>query len=161
MTEQTEDPQTNAEPAPGARPVEYMGRTFNSVLPTPEQILVWKRTMERLGGATEEEMLKWTGEQTLAALDRIRKIIDSVVSQADVEWLDDQMLQLDPATGESRFTFRHAHGLLLTIVQEFQINNREDRRAAKAAAEPAPRARRKAPAKKTAAKAAVPRGRAR
>lgn len=144
MTEQTSQ-------APETRAVQFMGREFNAVLPEPEQILVWKRTVERLKGQTTEG---WTGEQALAALDRIRKIIDSILSPADIDYLDDQMLQRDPETGRSRFTLEHAHGLMLAVIKEFQINNREDRREAAKATKAAP-ARRRAPAKKTAPKKAA------
>jgi hypothetical protein len=138
------------EEAPAARVVQFMGRDFAAVLPEPEQILVWKRTMDRLKSHTGS----WSGEQALAALDRIRKIIDSILTPADIDWLDDQMLQRDPETGRSRFTLENAHGLLMAVITEFQINNREDRREAAKATKAAP-ARRRPPAKKAAAKKAT------
>jgi hypothetical protein len=146
MTEQGEAPQGG----PETRVVQFMGREFNSVLPEPEQILVWKRTVDRL----KSHMGTWTGEQALNALDRIRKIIDSILSPADIDWIDDQMLQRDPETGRPKFTLEDANGLLLAVIREFQINNREDRREAAKATKAAP-ARRKAPAKKTSARKAT------
>lgn len=146
MTEQIQSPEQES------RVIPFMGRDFNAILPEPEQILVWKRTVERL----KSHKGTWTGEQALSALDRIRKVIDSVLSPADVEFIDDQMLQRDPATGRPRFTLEHANDLLLAVLRGFQINNREDRREAAKAAKAAP-ARRRAPAKKvTPAKKAAP-----
>jgi hypothetical protein len=133
-----------------ARVVPFKGRDFTAVLPEPEQILVWKRTMERLKAHTGS----WSGEQALAALDRIRKIIDSILAPADIDYLDDQMLVRDEATGRSKFTLEDAHGLLMAVITEFQINNREDRREAAKATKAAP-ARRRPPAKKAAAKKAT------
>lgn len=147
MTEQTETAEAPA--APGEREITYKGHTFHANMPSPEQILVWKRTMDRLSGANMET---WNGQQVLAALDRLRKIIDSLLSPADIDWLDDQMLM-------RQFTLDDAHGLLMAVLREYKINNREDRRAA-AKAEPAAPARRKAPAKK-ATKKATPRKAAR
>jgi hypothetical protein len=59
-------------------------------MPSPEQLLVWKRTLKKLQDTDTEG---WNGEQAMIALERTRKIIDSVlVNKADVEWLDDEML---------------------------------------------------------------------
>lgn len=133
MTEQsTEERET--------REVEYLGRTWTAVMPAPEQLLVWQRTLTRLSGETMEG---WDGARVLQALDRIRNIIDSVLSPQDVDYLDDQMLL-------GKFKLEQAHGLMMEVIKAFKVNNREDRRAAER-----PAARR-APAKK----AATPRKRA-
>lgn len=133
MTEQsTEERET--------REVEYLSRTWTAVMPAPEQLLVWQRTLTRLSGETMEG---WDGARVLQALDRIRNIIDSVLSPQDVDYLDDQMLL-------GKFKLEQAHGLMMEVIKAFKVNNREDRRAAER-----PAARR-APAKK----AATPRKRA-
>jgi hypothetical protein len=70
--------------------IEFMGRTLWVRLPKPEQLLVWKRTLKQLQGA---EVDGWNAEQVMAALERTRRIIDSVlVNPVDVTWLDDEML---------------------------------------------------------------------
>ena len=120
------------------REVEYLGRTWTAVMPAPEQLLVWQRTLSRLSGETMEG---WDGARVLQALDRLRKIVDSVLSPQDVDYLDDQMLMGD-------FKLEQAHGLMMEVIRAFKVNNREDHRAA---AKPAPAARR-APAKKATAR---------
>ncbi len=86
------------------------------------------------------------------ALGRIRKIIDSLLSPPDIEWIDDQMLEIDPATKRSRFTLEHAHELMMEIIDSFKVKNRAERREAERVAKKATPARRvavkKAPAKK-------------
>lgn len=124
------------------REVEYLGRTWTAVMPAPEQLLVWQRTLTRLSGETMEG---WDGARVLQALDRLRKIVDSVLSPQDVDYLDDQMLMGD-------FKLEQAHGLMMEVIKAFKVNNREDRRAA---AKPAPAARR-APAKKATARKRTP-----
>jgi hypothetical protein len=59
-------------------------------MPTAEQLLVWKRTLRKLQDA---EVKSWNADQALAALERTRRIIDSVlVNHDDADWLDDEML---------------------------------------------------------------------
>jgi hypothetical protein len=70
--------------------IDFQGRAMWVKMPSPEQLLVWKRTLKKLQDADTEG---WNGEQAMIALERTRKIIDSVlVNKADVEWLDDEML---------------------------------------------------------------------
>ncbi len=70
--------------------IDFQGRSLWVKMPSPEQLLVWKRTLKKLQDADTEG---WNGEQAMIALERTRKIIDSVlVNKADVEWLDDEML---------------------------------------------------------------------
>jgi hypothetical protein len=135
------------------RPVEYMGRTFTALAPQPEQILVWQRTLEQLGGQDYET---WDGKQAMKALGRIRKIVDSLLSPEDIEWIDDQMLERDPARpGRTKFTLENAHELMMKVIDAFRVTNREERRAEERAAKTQPA--RRVPAKKTAAKKATPR----
>lgn len=87
-------------------PVPFMGREIYTRMPRPEQILVWQRTIDRLGKAPVDA--SWTGSEVMAALERLRKIVDSIiVNQADINWLDDGFLdgsitfqQLAPFIGE-------------------------------------------------------------
>ena len=124
-----------------------MGHTFTATAPQPEQILVWQRTLEQLGGQDYET---WDGQQALKALGRIRKIVDSLLSPRDIEWVDDRMLELDPATRRPRFTLEHAHELMMKVIDAFKVKNREERRAEERATKTQPA--RRVPAKKTAAK---------
>jgi hypothetical protein len=121
--------------------IEFAGRTLWVKMPSPEQLLVWKRTLRKLQGA---EVQGWNGEQVMAALERTRSIIDSVLAHdVDKDWLDDEMLagrvglkdtaQIINATVDAFATAAEAEG------------NRETRRAAA----------KKAPAKKATRKKAA------
>lgn len=148
MTEQSTEEAPEITPSE-ARPVEYMGRTFTAMAPQPEQILVWQRTLDQLGGADYET---WDGQQAMKALGRIRRIVDSLLSPQDIEWIDDQMLERDPARpGRTKFTLENAHELMMKVIDAFKIKNREERRADERAtkAQPARRVATKRTAKKT------------
>lgn len=85
MTEQEVVPQVVPE-----LPLDFRGREIFVKMPSPEQLLVWKRTLNQLQGA---EVDGWNGAQVMRALERTRLIIDSVLAnQVDKEWLDDEML---------------------------------------------------------------------
>jgi len=148
MTEQSTEETPEIQPGE-QREVKYLGRTFTVTAPQPEQILVWQRTLNRL---TQDNPQSWTSRQALDALDRLRKIVDSLLSPADIDWIDDRMLQLDPDTRRPRFTLENAHELLMMIIDEFKVKNREERRADERAAKKAPArrvAKKAAPAKAT------------
>lgn len=90
MTEQETPAAENAYELPPELEIEFRGRKLWVRLPTPEQILVWKRTLGQLQSA---EVDGWNAEQVMAALERTRRIIDSVlVHRVDIDWLDDMML---------------------------------------------------------------------
>jgi hypothetical protein len=90
MTEQDAESTESAYELPPELEIEFRGRKLWVRMPTPEQILVWKRTLVQLQSA---EVDGWNAEQVMAALERTRKIIDSVlVHRVDVDWLDDEML---------------------------------------------------------------------
>jgi hypothetical protein len=78
-------------PAPGAmHEIAFKGRSMWVKMPTPEQLLVWQRTIKLLQGPDVDG---WGADQVMRALERTRKIIDSVlVDAADRDWLDDEML---------------------------------------------------------------------
>jgi hypothetical protein len=115
------------------REIEFMGRKIWVKFPRPEQILVWKRILVQLQSANDG----WNGEQVLAALERTRRIIDSVMAnQVDKDWLDDQML-------DGTVTLADTAPFVTLAVQAFaDDDNRESRRAAT----------KKAPAKKASRK---------
>ena len=152
LTEQS--PEDAPEITPGeARPVEYMDRTFTALAPQPEQILVWQRTLDQLGGADYET---WDGQQAMKALGRIRRIVDSLLSPQDIEWIDDQMLERDPERpGRTKFTLENAHELMMKVIDAFKVKNREERRADERTTKAQPA--RRVPAKKTTAKKTTPR----
>jgi hypothetical protein len=86
MTEQTVNPEVTVPELE----IEFMGRTLLVRFPKPEQLLVWKRTLRQLQSADVDG---WNAEQVMNALERTRRIIDSMmVNSADVTWLDDEML---------------------------------------------------------------------
>lgn len=114
--------------------IEFSGRKMFVRMPRPEQLIVWKRTLDRLQAVDGSD---WNGAQVMAALERARKIVDSVlVHPTDVEWLDDEMLA-------GRVDLKDTTQIILKAVEAFgQEGNREERRAAKTV--PAKKATRKA-----------------
>jgi hypothetical protein len=142
------------EPAAEAMTVEvpFQGRTLHMNMPTPEQILVWRRTVKRFEGLDATQIS--TAAEALDAVDRCVRIVTSLFAlPKDVDWLDDEML-------EKNVTFGHIIVLFGDTVESFGAmareasgadDNRESRRAAA-----------KAPAKKVtrkrAAKSAPPKG---
>lgn len=107
--------------------------------PTPEQLLVWQRTVTKLTNAPVTA--SWTGSEVMGALERLRKIVDSLlVNRADTDWIDDQFLDgtltfetLTPLVTETTLAFQKAAA---------EGGNREERRAA-AKTKPAKKAARK------------------
>jgi hypothetical protein len=134
MTEPTEDTQVPE------REITFHDRQIWVKPPKPEQLLVWQRTLKRL----QQPGLTWTGESVMAALERLRLIIDSVIlNQVDKDWLDDQMLA---GNLEMKDTSEIVH---LTIDAFGQPTNRAERRTTAKKAAPAKKAVRKtAPSRK-------------
>ena len=139
MTEQQE-PAADQTQVPELE-IPFAGRTLWVTMPSPEQLLVWRRTLRQL---QKVDVKSWSAEQVMTALERARKIIDSLlVNKADVTWLDDEML-------EGRVTLMNAAEIINTTAAAFaeaaeREGNRETRRAAK-----------KTPAKKAARKKESP-----
>lgn len=147
MTEQQEAP---ASEAPTTLPPElelpFAGRTLWVRMPSPEQLLVWKRTLVQLQGA---DVSGWNGEQVMKALERTRKIIDSLlVHDVDKEWLDDEMLAGTIGLMDTAGIINGTVELFADAAEAEKAENgtRAERRAAK-----------KAPAKKAARKKAASR----
>jgi hypothetical protein len=140
MTEQ-ENPEAAEAAVMPEQEIEFAGRTLWVKMPSPEQLLVWKRTLRKLQGA---EVEGWNGEQVMAALERTRSIIDSVLAHdVDKDWLDDEMLA-------GRVGLKDTAQIIQGTVEAFAAaaeaeGNRETRRAAA----------KKAPAKKAARKKAA------
>jgi hypothetical protein len=117
--------------------IDFRGRNMWVRMPRPEQLLVWKRTLTQLQTVVDGD---WTADSVMTALERLRRIIDSVlVNKADVTWLDDQFL-------DGTLTFQQLTPMITLVVEAFadaaeNEGNRETRRAVK----PAKKARRKAP----------------
>lgn len=133
MTEQTEATAT----VMPEQEIEFKDRKIWVKMPSPEQLLVWKRTLTQLQGA---DVSGWNGEQVMRALERTRLIIDSViVNQADKDWLDDEMLA---GTVGLMDTAAIINGTVEAFAAAAEAEgNRETRRAA--ARTPAKKARRK------------------
>ena len=121
-------------------PVMFMGREIWVRMPKPEQLLVWQRTVDRLTQAPVDA--SWSGSEVMAALERLRKIVDTImVNRADITWLDDQFL-------EGTVDFKQLTPFITQAVQAFADaaeaeGNRETRSAAAKKATPAKKAARK------------------
>lgn len=108
-------------------------------MPAPEQILVWQRSIRRLQQTSDNS---WDGESAMKAMERMRKIIDSILSPEDVEWLDERMLDRET-------TMQECSQIVVDAIKAFSDEP-----------EPANRAqRRAAPRKAAARKRATPRAR--
>jgi hypothetical protein len=115
--------------------IDFKDRKIWVKMPSPEQLLVWKRTLVQLQGA---DVKGWNGEQVMRALERTRLIIDSVLAhQTDKDWLDDEMLAGTIGLMETAALINLTVEAFATAAEE--EGNRETRRAAK----PTKKARRK------------------
>lgn len=114
-------------------PITFQGREIYVRMPTPDQLVVWQRTVRML----QREDLDWTADTVMTALDRSRRIIGSLfVSEKDNDWLDDEML-------DGRVGLKDTAQIIQLTVEAF----------ADAAKQGGNRATRRAPAKKAAKKA--------
>lgn len=138
MTEQSEEAPAQAKVAVMPElEIDFKGRKVWVKMPSPEQLLVWKRTLTQLQGA---DVKGWNGEQVMRALERTRLIIDSVLAhQTDKDWLDDEMLAGTIGLMETAALINLTVEAFATAAEE--EGNRETRRAA--AKTPAKKARRK------------------
>lgn len=122
-------PATEEVPVSPEQEITFRGREIWVKMPSPEQLLVWKRTLKMLQDA---DALGWTGDQVMRALERTRLIIDSVLAnQVDKDWLDDEMLA-------GTLGLKDTASIINQTVEAFANaaeagGNREDRRAAKKA----------------------------
>lgn len=120
-------------------PITFNGREIWVKMPTPEQLLVWKRTLGQLQAIQASN--DWNGEQVMRALERTRLIIDSVlVNQTDRDWLDDEMLAGNIGLMETAKIINQTAEAFADAAEA--EGNRETRRATKKAA-PAKKAARK------------------
>lgn len=124
--------------------VQFMGRGIWTHMPTPEQLLVWDRTVKSLTEAPPDET--WTGSQVMRSLDRLRRIVDTIlVNKADVEWMDDQFL-------DGTLTFKGLAPFIALVVDGFADAAEEANATSNRAAR---RAKKASPAKKAARKKAT------
>jgi len=90
---QPEAQEETPSPAPAAgseRPITFRGREIWVKLPSPEQYLVWRRTLRQMESADTSD---WNAQQALIAFERARDIIDSVIlNEADKTWIDREWL---------------------------------------------------------------------
>jgi hypothetical protein len=129
MTEQAIEQTPAAEPLPEV-PLQFRGREIWARMPRPEQLLVWQRTLDKLQNAGPDT--NWTASTVMVALERLRKIVDSIlVNEADKTWIDDQFL-------EGSMEFKDLVPLINGVAEKFAelaaeaAPNREARRAKKA-----------------------------
>lgn len=123
------EPEQQAAPEIPEVPVKLLDREIFVRMPRPEQILVWQRTLDNLTKAPANE--QWDSQQVMASLERLRKIVDSIiVNKADVTWLDDQFL-------EGTLDFAGLTPFITDVVNTFadlaeaESPNRETKRAVK------------------------------
>lgn len=114
--------------------VQFQGRGIWTRMPTPEQLLVWDRTVRNLTEAPPDA--SWTSSQVMKALDRLRRIVDTIlVNRADIDWLDDQFL-------DGKLRFKDLAPFIALVVDAFadaaEEANATSNRAAKRAAKKAP-----------------------
>ena len=109
--------------------IAFLSRKMWVRMPSPEQLLVWKRTLNQLQTA---DISGWNADQVMRALERTRMIIDSVLAnRIDIDWLDDEMLA-------GNVGLKDTAQIIQLTVQAFTTaaeteGNRETRRAAKKA----------------------------
>lgn len=142
----TTDQEPAAETAeiPVELPVKLLDREIYVRMPSPEQLLVWQRTVRRLTEAPVNA--SWTDSEVMNALERLRKIVDSImVNRIDVDWLDDQFLA-------QTVDFRRLAPFITDVTTAFQKYAADQIEANGTRAEK--RAAKKTPAKKAARKAA-------
>jgi len=113
-------------------PVPLLDREIYVHMPKPEQLLVWQRTLDNLSNAPMGT--GWTGSEVMAALERLRRIVDSIiVNKADVTWIDEQFL-------DGTLSFELLTPFLTQVAEGFaaaageNAPNREAKRAVKKAA---------------------------
>lgn len=84
--------------AADTRPVDFYGREIQVRRPTVEQVAVWQRVAKRFGGLDKDAMDTMAA---MRALDQALRIIESVLAEEDMDWLEDQLmsglLKLDKA----------------------------------------------------------------
>jgi hypothetical protein len=140
-TEQAAAPAADEEVTIPEVEITFQGRSIWTRMPTPEQLLVWDRTVRSLTEAPPDA--SWTGSQVMKSLDRLRRIVDTIlVNRADVEWLDDEFL-------DGKLTFKDLAPMIALVVDGFadaaeQANATSNRAAKRAAAKPKKAARKKA-----------------
>lgn len=72
------------------RPITFLGREILVEMPDENQILIWRKIIRQL----QEEGNTKDPERLFVLMERGRRIVDSViVSDSDVEWLDDMLLE--------------------------------------------------------------------
>jgi hypothetical protein len=68
----------------------FAGRDLRVVMPRPEQLAIWQRTLSRLGGGDLSTM---SGAEVGQLINRSIRIIETVLAdEVDREWLEDQLL---------------------------------------------------------------------
>lgn len=119
MTEPTSTEEPGA--AGTERSIAFRGREIWVKMPSPEQYLVWQRSVKQLEKLDEND---WNAEQAIKALARGRAIIDSVIlNNPDKEWIDDEWL-------EGTFGLIETAQILQLATEAFEEKNRAARRAA-------------------------------
>lgn len=124
-----------------ALPITFRDREMYVTMPSPTQLAVWRRILQRLQNTPENS---WTADAVVDELGKLHRIVETLlVEPVDKNWLEGEML-------DGRIDFRGLAPLITLATEAFQKaaegNNRESKRAAKKA--PAKKAGLKAPGKR-------------
>jgi hypothetical protein len=93
------------------RQITFQGRAVTVAMPTDGQLAVWKRTASRFASVDVGEL---TGEEVGKLLDRGVRVIQSVMaSQADRDWLEDELL-------DGVLTLEAAAGIITEAIAAFR-----------------------------------------
>lgn len=108
--------------------ITFKGREIQVKIPSPEQLLVWRRTMRGLQTANPDD---WGSTEVLDALERTRRIVDSLLDKETVTWLDDEMLSGDVG-------FQDLSEIILEATRVFGRRETPGKKPAKTAAKKKP-----------------------
>lgn len=114
------------EPEMPTLPITFQGREMYVTMPSPTQLAVWKRILQRLQNTPENN---WTADAVVDELARLHTIVDTLlVEETDKRWLEDELLG-------GRMDFRGLAPIVTQATEAFRAaaegDNRESRRAAK------------------------------
>lgn len=107
-------------------PITFRGREMHVTMPTPSQLAVWRRILQRLQNTEESS---WTADAVVDSLAKLHRIVETIlVEQADKNWLEDELL-------DGTLDFPGLAPIITQATEAFQKaaaenGNREERRAA-------------------------------
>lgn len=127
MTEPTQAPGAIEMPV---LPITFRDREMHVTMPSPSQLAVWKRILQRLQNTPEAS---WTADAVVDSLAKLHRIVETLlVEQADRMWLEDEIL-------DGRVDFPGLAPIITMATEAFQeaaaeTGTRVEKRAVKKAA---------------------------